>query len=71
MVQTHTTWPKSIPHGQIVCPYIPHDTYHVICQQPFHILVNLTHVIYNVVLTIEYHPYIAQLSICSAHVIHM
>ncbi len=40
MVKNHTTWPKAIPHGYVVCLFIPHDTYqmlyHVICQILWH-----------------------------------
>ncbi len=38
--EKHTTWPKRIPHGHLVCSYIQYDTYqllyHVVCQQPWH-----------------------------------
>ncbi len=34
MVQKHTIWPISMPHGDVMYPYIPHETY----QMLYHVI---------------------------------
>ncbi len=39
----HTAWPKSIPHGHVVCPYIPYDTQQIL----YHHMINSCATVYD------------------------